>query len=94
MRNRSPKPVKKVEDLYELPKYIFPPECANSRDPSTRKLYLEVGVNMDTFRFPIDEPVILERKVWNLLNNIGTIKKAKTLQGPKVTNFDPIRNGY
>lgn len=93
MRNRSPKPIKRLEDLYEQPRYIFPPEVANGRDQTTRKLYIEVCINFDKWRFPIDEPVVLERRVWHLLNNIGVIQKCKTMQGEHVTNFDPIRNG-
>lgn len=94
MRNRSLKPIKKVEDIYELPKYIFPPEVSNCRDPSTRELFLEVGINLEVYRFPIDKPVVIERRVWHMLNNVGIIAKARTLQGDKVVkNFDPIRNG-
>ena len=90
--NRSYKPIKYIEECFVAPKYIFPKELANSRMPGTRTPALYVGININNYWFPIDEPVYLNMGVWGILNQNGILKQARIIypiEGDQL--FDPIR---
>lgn len=84
IRQRSPKPIKKLDECV-VPFYcIFPKEAATDRDKVTKKLCVSVGVGMDIAHFPVEEKVDLPYKFWSLLKDIN----FKYL--PRY-GYDPIR---
>lgn len=70
MRKRSSNPIKPFSEVVTKFHCTFPKEAANTKDPTTRKSAIGVGVNSDNIYLPVGEEVTLEFDHWSILRDI------------------------